>query len=445
MIPGKAQKARGAWQLERVQVSGASPPRLSAMDAQPGSTRQLERILLVGMMGSGKTTVGELLARRLGVPYVDNDAVLAAQTRMSPDEILKANGVESLRRAEAKALSQALAGDADSVVGVAAGAVLDAANRSLIRGAGRVVWLRGRPETLIRRSAESGLGHRPRFAGDMAGWIKRETEARAPLYAEVATEVVDVDERSPDEVADAILDAKPVRPPAPTPPASAKASAQFNGPLPGPFRAVVFDLDGLLVETETIWMEAKVRLFGAHGVEFTVDDHRAVLGTSEDFTARTFLRRFGMADEHMPAIVEEYLGLASGIFAAGVATREGATDIIGALRGRVPLGLASNTRRELVELILERAGLTDCFEAIVTGDEARPKPEPDIYALACSRLGVAPADAVAVEDSPTGVRAAKAAGMACIAVPSDHEVDLSEADRVVPSLLDLLEPRTATA
>jgi beta-phosphoglucomutase-like phosphatase (HAD superfamily) len=115
---------------------------------------------------------------------------------------------------------------------------------------------------------------------------------------------------------------------------------------------------------------------------------------------------------------------------------------IAALRGRVPLGLASNTRRELVDLILEHAGLTGCFDAIATGDEARPKPEPDIYALACARLGVSPVDAVAVEDSPTGVRAAKAAGMACIAVPSDPEVDLAQADRVVPSLLDLLEPRT---
>jgi HAD superfamily hydrolase (TIGR01509 family) len=413
-------------------------------EAADGETRA--RIVLVGMMGSGKTTVGRLLARRLGVAYVDNDEVLAARTGMTPGQILDARGLESLRLAEADALARALAGETVSVVGVAAGAILDAASRSLIRDSGRVVWLRARPDTLISRSTELGPGHRPHHAADMASWLTGETEARAPLYSEVATEVIDVDVRTPEQVADAILSSQTGT----LPPSARKTTAKPGAPgsvdgfLPGPYRAVIFDLDGLLVETETIWMEAKVRLFRAHGVEFTVDDHRAVFGTSEDFTARSFLRRFSLAEGQMPAIIEEYLGTAAGIFAAGVATRDGATEIITALRGRVPLGLASNTRRELVELILERAGLTGCFDTIVTGDEARPKPEPDIYALACSRLGIAPADAVAIEDSPTGVRAAKAAGMACIAVPSDPEIELSEADRVVPSLLDLLEPRAAT-
>lgn len=408
---------------------------------------QARRIVLVGMMGTGKTSVGPVLARRLGVPYVDNDEVLAARTGMSPGEILQAFDVDSLRGAEADALAQQLAGDAVSVVGVAAGAILDEANRSLIRDGGRVVWLRGRPETLIRRWEASGRAHRPQFAGNMAAWLKRETAARAPLYAEVATEVVDVDERSPDQVADAIisLQTETLRAMAHAAPATrAHPSPDVDDFLPGHYRGVVFDLDGLLVETETIWMEAKVRLFRAHGVEFTVDDHRAVFGTSEEFTARTFLGRFDLDEAHMPALIEEYLHTAAGIFSTGVETRDGATEIIAALRGRVPLGLASNTRRELVDLILEHAGLTGCFDAIATADEARAKPEPDIYALACARLGVAPEDAVAIEDSPTGVRAAKAAGIACIAIPSDPEVDLAEADRVVPSLHDLLEPRTQT-
>ncbi len=364
---------------------------------------------------------------------------------MSPAEVLETSGVEQLRGCESHALAAALANDAPSVLAVAAGVVLNAGDRDRIREAGHVVWLRARPETLIKRVVESSRAVRPWFANSMDAWIRDENKTRTPRYAEVADEVVDVDNRSPDEVVDAILAAGiEVRhsTPQPTPPAPDGPSVGAGGFLPGRFRAVVFDLDGLLVETETIWMEAKVRLFRAHGAEFTVDDHRAVFGTSEDYTARTFLRRFGLDEGHMSAIMEEYLGTASGIFAAGVATREGATQIIGALRGRVPLGLASNTRRELVDLILERAGLDGCLDAIATGDEARPKPGPDIYTLACTRLGVAPADAVAIEDSPTGVRAAKAAGMTCIAVPSDPGVDLSEADRVVPSLLDLLDPRT---
>jgi HAD superfamily hydrolase (TIGR01509 family) len=392
------------------------------MEEQSKPGQPSSRIVLVGMMGSGKTTVGRLLAQRLGVPYVDNDEVLAAQTGMSPAEILDTSGVERLRAAEAAALAAALGRDAVAVVGVAAGAILDPENRARMRAGGRVVWLRGRPETLIRRLTQApSSGDRPTFADDMASWIRAHAEARAELYAEVARDVVDVDERTPEAVADTIL------------------AGHVEPVLPGRFRAVVFDLDGVLVETETIWREAKVRLFRAHGVEFTAQDHHAVLGTSEEYTARTFLGRFGLDDAHLPTIVEEYLGTASAIFSAGVETREGATQIIGALRGRVPLGLASNTRRQLVDLILERAGLAGCFDAIVTGDEARPKPEPDLYLRACAKLGVAPRDAVAIEDSPTGVRAARAAGMTCIGIPSDSGVDLTGANVVVRSLLDLVE------
>jgi HAD superfamily hydrolase (TIGR01509 family) len=105
----------------------------------------------------------------------------------------------------------------------------------------------------------------------------------------------------------------------------------------------------------------------------------------------------------------------------------------------VPVGLASNTRRPLVELVLARAQLGP-FDAIVTGDEAAPKPDPGLYREACRRLGVAPERACAVEDSPTGVRGAKAAGLPCIAVPSDPDNRPADADRTVDSLLELIEP-----
>ena len=90
--------------------------------------------------------------------------------------------------------------------------------------------------------------------------------------------------------------------------------------------------------------------------------------------------------------------------------------------------------------------MTGPFDVIVTSDEVEhPKPAPDLYLLACERLGVDPSDAIAVEDSATGVLAAKAAGLACIAVPPDAEVDVRTADRVVASLLDLVEPREPVA
>jgi beta-phosphoglucomutase-like phosphatase (HAD superfamily) len=105
----------------------------------------------------------------------------------------------------------------------------------------------------------------------------------------------------------------------------------------------------------------------------------------------------------------------------------------------MPVALASNSTRDLVDLALASAGLADAFDATVSSSEVEhPKPAPDIYLRACELLGVAPAEAVALEDSPSGIAAAKAAGLACIAVPQFVETDVSAADEVVDSLEDLL-------
>ena len=101
--------------------------------------------------------------------------------------------------------------------------------------------------------------------------------------------------------------------------------------------------------------------------------------------------------------------------------------------------LASNSPRHLVDAALATARITDAFDAIVTSDDVQhPKPAPDLYLLACERLGVAPAEALALEDSASGVAAAKAAGLTCIAVPQFAETDVSAADRVIDSLEELL-------
>jgi HAD superfamily hydrolase (TIGR01509 family) len=124
-----------------------------------------------------------------------------------------------------------------------------------------------------------------------------------------------------------------------------------------------------------------------------------------------------------------------------VDARPGAVELVDRLRElRVPLGLASNSPRFLVDDALATAGMTDAFDAIVTSDDVElAKPAPDIYLLACERLGVAPADALALEDSASGVAAAKAAGLTCIAVPQFAETDVSAADRIVDSLEELIE------
>ncbi len=101
--------------------------------------------------------------------------------------------------------------------------------------------------------------------------------------------------------------------------------------------------------------------------------------------------------------------------------------------------MASNTPRELVVRALDAAGLAGYFDVVVTAEDVeRPKPAPDIYLAACRRLGVEPSEAVALEDSPPGIEAARRAGLTVVAVPQDDGVDTSAADHVVPTLRDLL-------
>lgn len=235
----------------------------------------------------------------------------------------------------------------------------------------------------------------------------------------------------------------PVRPtaePAPAPVAGAAAATDRPAPirLPGPFAAVVLDLDGLLVQTEKLWSEAKEILFERHATEYTEADHLAVFGTSDIYTAEYFRHRFGAPAEEMPAIRDEYMAIADVLFAQGVEISEGAIELVDRLSGRVALALASNTRRPQVETILSSTPFRERFDAIVSGDEGTPKPAPDLYLLACERLGVEPADALALEDSPSGIAAAKAAGLTCIAVPQYAETDVSAADRVINTLEELL-------
>jgi HAD superfamily hydrolase (TIGR01509 family) len=208
--------------------------------------------------------------------------------------------------------------------------------------------------------------------------------------------------------------------------------------LPGPWRAVVFDMDGLLVHTERQWLQAKRELFERYGRELTGADRAAVFGASDLASAAYFADRFELPQERVEPIRDEYLGIVAELIDGGVEITPGATELVGRLRDEVPLALASNTRRWLVDRILAQTPFGDWFGAITTGDEASPKPAPDIYRLACERIGVPVTSAVAVEDSPTGVRAAKAAGLTCIGVPSDDDHPLPEADHQVGSLTELL-------
>jgi shikimate kinase len=161
------------------------------------------RILLIGMMGAGKSTVGRQLAARLVWPYLDSDADIERRTGKSVPEIFAEAGEAAFRAEEARSLRSATTSDGPLVVSVAGGAVLDADNRRRIRAAGLVVWLRASVPTLARRVG-SGRG-RPLLGADPRAAVARLYRERRPLYEELADIAIDVDGIRAGEVVDRIL------------------------------------------------------------------------------------------------------------------------------------------------------------------------------------------------------------------------------------------------
>jgi shikimate kinase len=162
-----------------------------------------ERVVLVGMMGAGKTTVGRLVAERLGWAYVDSDEQVMADTGRTVPELFAAEGEDAFRAEEARVLRDALAAGRPVVVSAAGGVVLSEDNRELLRRSGPVVWLRAETATLAGRVG-AGAG-RPLLDQDPAGSLASLYEVRRPLYQSVATAVVDVDLLTPQQVVDRVL------------------------------------------------------------------------------------------------------------------------------------------------------------------------------------------------------------------------------------------------
>jgi HAD superfamily hydrolase (TIGR01509 family) len=196
--------------------------------------------------------------------------------------------------------------------------------------------------------------------------------------------------------------------------------------------AVLFDNDGLTLDTEPIWTRAEEVLFARYGAVFTLEHKRYLLGSSPATAARKLEELLGHPGE---ALSDELHLLTIERFADGVDPMPGALELIAALRAAgVPVGLVSNSTRAFVDAALQAAGLTGTFAVTVVADEvAAPKPAPDAYLAAAAALGADPARCVALEDSPTGLESARAAGMTTIGVPSVEGITL-EADVVAASL-----------
>jgi HAD superfamily hydrolase (TIGR01509 family) len=208
--------------------------------------------------------------------------------------------------------------------------------------------------------------------------------------------------------------------------------------------AVVFDNDGLLLDTEGAWTQAEIALFERHGSTFTREHKRDLIGTSPTTSAAKLEvmldmpgRGAALMDELHDLVMEETL--------AGVPPRPGALELLEAVRAAgLPVGVASNSAREFVERVLSGAGLLDGhFDVVVTANDVEhPKPAPDLYLAACAALGAEPERSAALEDSATGVAAARAAGLYVIAVPYFPDLPIDGASLVVESLAD---PRVAEA
>jgi shikimate kinase len=163
-----------------------------------------DRLLLVGMMAVGKTTVGERCAERLEWPFLDSDAQLFAQTGRNAQEIFDDDGDQVLRALECRVLVEALAQPVPVVIAVAGGVVLSDENRELLVSSGVVVWLRASIATMSDRVTRGGV--RPRLGDDPTQSIRDLYETRRPLYAAVAKVVIDVDDLTPEEVVARLFD-----------------------------------------------------------------------------------------------------------------------------------------------------------------------------------------------------------------------------------------------
>ena len=153
------------------------------------------RVILMGMMGSGKTTVGQLLSGVTGWPYVDNDALVQRHHGRTSRQILAAEGKEKLREAEAGALALGLDLPPPVILGVAAGTILDPANRQALEAGGVVVWLRAGTEALVGRAMDAA--HRPFVDEAGKAWMADAVTDRESLYASIADLVVDTDVGAP--------------------------------------------------------------------------------------------------------------------------------------------------------------------------------------------------------------------------------------------------------
>jgi HAD superfamily hydrolase (TIGR01509 family) len=183
---------------------------------------------------------------------------------------------------------------------------------------------------------------------------------------------------------------------------------------------VLFDCDGLLLETESRWTIAEKGLLAAHGGRYTEEFKRRLLGTSAAVSQAMIAAELGRPSDDAPALGEELeQRFREAIAEHGTEPMPGVLALLEALESKVPIAVASNNGEHIVRIAIEVAGVTRFFDAIVCASATLPgKPAPDVYLAAAAAVGADPSRCIALEDSVTGATAARAAGCFTIGVPS---------------------------
>jgi HAD superfamily hydrolase (TIGR01509 family) len=205
--------------------------------------------------------------------------------------------------------------------------------------------------------------------------------------------------------------------------------------------AVIFDLDGLLLDSETAWDSARRELVREHGGAWTESATRAMLGMSSPEWSRYLVDELGV-DLEPDAISNQVVERVLAAYVEALPLLPGATEAVERLGARWPLGLASSSNREVIDLVLERSTLGARFAVSVSSEEVgRGKPAPDVYLEAARRLNASQDDCVAIEDSENGIKSAHAAEMGVVAIPNRDfpppDDALALADHVAASLYEL--------
>ncbi len=206
--------------------------------------------------------------------------------------------------------------------------------------------------------------------------------------------------------------------------------------------AVIFDMDGVLIDSEPIHVEIEKILFAKLEIDVTEAVHRSFMGASNEFMYTDLRSRFKLA-ESVGELIERDELFRSDYFnrLATIPVNDGLVSLLNQIKSAgLKLAVATSSSPEIANILLNKCEITPFFDAIVTTSEAgKSKPSPDVYLLAANKIGVLPENCIVFEDSPNGLLAAKSAGMYCVVIQSDNKIisELSEPDYFIQSFREI--------